>query len=105
MDRQQMLLDLETLETTYNSSEWLKSQDHEPLIGDPNCPALAQEYGISRASCYSVFLERIDAKYQCRFERCRSFPPCSLEDALRHQRCNHFNHRPFLCTPVDGREW
>ena len=105
MDRKKLLQDLKILESTYNNSEWLKNHDHEPLIGDPDCPALAQEYGISRVSCYSVFLEEINATYLCRFERCRDFAPCSLEDALRHQRFNHFDHRPFLCAPVNGRQW
>lgn len=105
MDRQTMLRDLKILESTYNKSDWLKSHDHEPLIGDPDCPALAQEYGISRLSCYSVFLEKINATYLCRFEACRGFSPCSLEDALRHQRYHHFDHRPFLCAPVNGRQW
>ena len=73
MDRQKLLQDLEILESTYNNSGWLQSHDHEPLIGDPDCPALAQEYGISRVSCYSVFLEEINATYLCRFERCRDF--------------------------------
>lgn len=106
MDKQKMSRDLKILEGTYNGSEWLKNHDHEPLIGDPDCPDLAQEYGMTRVSCYSVFLERInDATYRCRFERCRGFAPCSLEDALRHQRYNHFDHRPFLCAPVNGGQW
>ena len=100
-----MSRDLKILENTYNNSEWLQNHDHEPLVGDLDCPALAQEYGISRVSCYSVFLEEINATYLCRFERCRGFAPSSLEDALRHQRYNHFDHRPFLCAPDNGKQW
>ena len=106
MDEQKTARDLKVLENAYNSAEWLKNHDHEPLIGDPNCPSLAQEYGIARASCYSVFLKKTsEDTYLCRFERCQGFSACSLEHALRHQRYCHFDHRPFLCAPASGKQW
>lgn len=106
MDHQKKARDLKVLENAYNSSEWLENHEHEPLIGDPNCPSLAQEYGIARASCFSVFLDKTrEETYLCRFERCQGFPACSFEDALRHQRYSHFNHRPFLCGPASGTQW
>lgn len=106
MDRQKMEMDLNILESKYNNAAWLINHDHEPLIGDFDCPSLAQDYGIARTSCFSVFLEKVnEGTYLCRFERCHGFPPCSLEDALRHQRYSHFDHRPFLCAPANGKQW
>ena len=36
--------------------------------------------------------------WECRFEDCRYFRVTSLEDAIRHVRYLHFDHRPFVCT-------
>ena len=98
--------DLLTLERAYNSSEWLATQDHEPVVGDFTCPTSAEKYGIRGKSCYTVFVEDKDnGTYGCRYERCRAFFTRSLDDAVRHQRNYHFDHRPFLCTPPSGQSW
>lgn len=94
------------LERSVNLSGWHANHDHEPVVGDPTCPKFAEEYGIRGQSCYTAFVEdREDGTYACRYERCRGFLTSSLDDAVRHQRCHHFDHRPFMCIPVSGRPW
>ena len=98
--------DLAKLEEMFNESPWLLQHLLEPLIGDPNCPEMAETYGITRASCYTVFVElNEDETYGCRFERCHAYEERSLEEAIRHQRYHHFDHRPFECISVGGARW
>ena len=61
------------------------NRDPEPVVGHPSCPNLA-EYGFRHA-------------------RCIAFLTFSLDDAVRHQRSQHFDHRPFMCIPPSGRPW
>ena len=99
--------DLKKLEDMFNKFPWLLEQLLEPLVGDPSCPELAETYGITRMSCYTVFVEHNeeDDTYGCRFERCHAYKEPSLEEAIRHQRSQHFNHRPFECVSVGGARW
>jgi len=74
------------------------SYPHKPSI----CPGGMSPYlyGIRGKSCYTVFVEdKQDGTYGCRYERCRDFLTYSLDDAIRHQRSHHFDHRPFVSIP------
>ena len=98
--------ELEELENDFNESAWLLHHRLEPLVGDPSCHYLAEKYGKQRRSCYTVFVkDNEDDTYECRHARCRGLQTDSLEDAITHQRRNHFNHRPFQCTPPSGTQW
>lgn len=88
------------------SSPWFDKNHVEPVVGHPDCPGLADDYGIPGASCYTVFVEvNEDRIYGCRYESCSAFRARSLEDAIRHQRYYHFYHRPFVCIPSNGGLW
>ena len=90
----------------FTSSPWLEKNDVEPVVGHPDCPGLADDYGIPGASCYTVFVEfNEDRIYGCRHESCSAFRARSLDDAIRHQRYYHFYHRPFVCVPSNGKQW
>jgi len=108
----QKRIHLKTLVAIFNASTWLRGNHHEPRIGDPDAPQLAELYGPRGRSCYIVFVHDWgDGTYGCCHEAC--FRPAghggyatrSLEDAIRHQRYNHFNHRPFECVPINGSQW
>ena len=99
-------LELKQLEDDFNESAWLRHHRLEPLVGDSSCHYLAEKYGIRRRSCYTVFVkDNEDDTYACLHERCRGLQTDSLEDAITHQRRNHFNHRPFQCNPLSGTLW
>jgi len=98
--------DLKQLEDIFNKSPWLLDHLLEPVIGDPSCHHLAEEYGICGASCYTVFVQdNEDETYGCRHERCHAFQVHSLEGAITHQRYYHFDHRPFECVIPNGGQW
>lgn len=101
----QAIADLKTLEKSFRESTWLRGNHHEPLVGDPDCPYLAQAYGLSRRSCLSVFVDTHTAGYKCRFERCFAFTFKNLDEALKHLRQHHFGNRPFVCLPENGTTW
>jgi len=98
--------ELVSLEQHFDSSSWLANHDLEPVVGAPACPRLAERYGIRGKSCFTVFVEdKQNGTYGCRYERCHPFLTYSLDDAVRHQRSHHFDHRPFVCIPASGRPW
>ena len=98
--------ELKELEKNLNESVWLLHHLHEPLVGDSDCHYLAEKYGKCRASCYTAFVQdNEDDTYGCRHEKCRGFQTDSLEDAITHQRKQHFDHRPFECIPLSGTLW
>jgi len=104
--------DLDHLATMYNQSQWLSENKHEPHIGDPDAPALADEYGARGRSCYAVFVSMSrDGTYGCFHDSCflpvdrGGYSARSLDQAIRHQRYHHFYHQPFECVPVDGTHW
>jgi hypothetical protein len=87
--------DLETLRCTFENESWPSGR--EPKIGDLDCPVLAEGYGERGRSCYVVFVyKKADKTYGCRHERCfqdgddRGPSFRSPEDAIKHQRRNHF---------------
>jgi hypothetical protein len=102
----QVQRDLRTLKEVYEGSPWLKNNELEPLVGDEGSPHLTQTYGLPRRSCLTVFVwARDEGEFGCRFERCHAFTSRSIEDAIKHLRKHHFDHRPFVCLPTDGKTW
>jgi len=98
--------DLLTLEKIYRDALWFRADAPEPLIGDQDCPHLAQTYGLPRRSCLTVFLEvHDDGSVKCRFERCFAFTFSTIDNGLKHLREHHFGNRPFVCLPENGRIW
>lgn len=98
--------DLQTLEEIYSNAPWLIYDVHEPLIGDQDCPHLAQAYGLRGRSCLSAFLDaQDDGSVKCRFERCFAFAFSTVDKGLKHLRDHHFGHRPFVCLPENGATW
>jgi hypothetical protein len=91
----QMRRDLETLRFNFERESW--QYGREPLIGDPDCPVLAEAYGERGRSCYVVFVyKKVDGTYGCKHKPCfrdgdDRGPSFRLpEDAIRHQRDYHF---------------
>ena len=90
----QMRIDLNTLMCEYEAARWRPG--HEPIIGSPDCPPLAQKYGDRGRSCYAVFVYRKAAgPYGCRHDGCfrdgddkgPSFQ--SMMEAIKHQNNYH----------------
>jgi hypothetical protein len=109
MDRDEVLpQDLKLLEQECNSSQWLAENDHEPCVGDPSCPNLAEGRGIRGMSLYTAFVKNARGEAEahgCHFAPCAAYHTYSLEEAIRHQRDHHFNHKPFVCVPASGKQW
>jgi hypothetical protein len=98
--------DFTQLEQKIISSPWYASNTHEPICGNPDSPYLADCYGIRGMSCYTAFLDaKPNGAYGCWREECSAYSTRKLEDAVKHQRTNHFSHRPFLCVPTNGTVW
>jgi hypothetical protein len=104
--------DLKLLEDIFKKASWLQHNRHEPLIGGPDCPALAEAYGERGRSCFIVFVhQKSDRTYGCRHEACfqengeGGYSTRSLENVIRHQRYHHFYHQPFICVPSNGTRW
>lgn len=106
MDRDELPQDLNMLEQECNCSQWLNQNEHEPRVGDPLCSKLAEGRGIRGMSLYTAFVrDRSSGIYGCHFAPCFAYHTYSLDDAIRHQREHHFNHKPFLCVPASGNTW
>ena len=96
--------DLIKLEQEITSSPWYAANAVEPPCGSPDCPHTADCYGIRGVSCYTAFVIAQPAgTFGC--WRCHAYSARKLEDAVKHQRSNHFNHKPFLCVPANGSIW
>ena len=94
------------LEQDIISSAWYAANDLEPACGDLDCPYHADAYGIRGMSCYTAFVDtKPDGTFGCWREQCSSYSRRKLDDAVKHQRTNHFNHKPFVCTPTNGTTW
>jgi hypothetical protein len=97
---------LEEREREFNLSSWLETHSIEPNVGHPSCPSIAEECGARGMSCYTAFVaDDGSGQFGCCFEECRRFRVKSVEEAIRHLRRDHFNHRPFMCTPPNGKPW
>jgi hypothetical protein len=98
--------DLIQLEQEIISSPWYAANALEPTCGTPGCPYAADRYGICGMSCYTPFVDtKPNGTFGCWREECSAYSTQKREDAVKHQRANHFNHRPFLCTPTNGTVW
>ena len=104
--------DLNNLENIFSGSLWLHGNIHEPKIGDPDTPEVAEAYGARGRSCFIVFVHKGgNGTYRCCHESCfrpverGGYATRSLENAIRHQRYHHFYHRPFQCVPINGNHW
>ncbi|SRR5258706_4324701 len=98
--------DLTQLEQSIISSPWHAANTLEPTCGSPDCPYHADRYGIRGMSCYTAFVDtKPDDTFGCWYEECSRYSVRRLEDAVKHQRANHFNHKPFLCIPANGTAW
>jgi hypothetical protein len=91
----QMRSDLDTLNALFEAASW--TSGNEPVIGSPDCPVLAEEYGERGRSCYVAFVyKKEDGSYGCRHVRCfqdgddRGPSFRSPVEAIKHQRKNHF---------------
>ena len=93
----------------YNTSEWLANNEHELRIGQPDCLALANKSGTRGRSCYIVFVSEEgvgDMDVALTDVMASSLVLTRpLDHAVQHQRCHHFDHRPFVCIPVGGQPW
>jgi len=102
--RTQKEKDLIQLEQEIISSPWYAANDLEPPCGSPSCPYSADCYGVRGMSCYTAFvIAQPVGTFGC--WHCPAYSTRKLEDAVKHQRSNHFNHKPFLCTPTNGTVW
>ena len=98
--------DLTQLEQDIISSPWHAANALEPTCGSLNCPYRADLYGIRGLSCYTAFVDtKPDGTFGCWYEECSRYSVRRLEDAVKHLRANHFNHKPFLCVPTNGTPW
>jgi hypothetical protein len=98
--------DLNRLEQEIISSPWYAVNALEPTCGTPACPYLADCYGVRGMSCYTALVDvKPNGTFGCWHEGCTTYSAGKIEDAVKHQRTNHFNHRPFLCTPTNGTIW
>ena len=90
--------EVKELEKAFNESSWLHNHAMEPVIGHPDCPAAAEKHGVRGMPCYTALVQDYgNGRFGCRYEECRRFWVNSLDDAVRHMRYQHFDHRPFVC--------
>lgn len=98
--------DFDRLERYILDSRWLANNDFEPIVGHPDCLAVADKYSARGVSCYSVFVRSCGSgTFGCAYDRCYRTEFRTVDGALRHLRSYHFNHRPFVCTPSSGKIW
>ena len=63
--------DLNNLVGIFNGSLWLHGGTHEPRIGDPDTPEVAEVYGLHGRSCFIVYVhERGNGPYRRCHESC-----------------------------------
>jgi len=86
-------------------SKFLQLQQPEPIVGEPsaNYPAAVEEHGIKGQSIYTVLIDRPAMEtFTCKF--CPQIVEDNLEDAIAHQRSDHFGHYPYRC-PAPHTQW
>jgi hypothetical protein len=95
--------DLIQLEEKIITLPWYAANTIEPTCGSPDCPYPADLYGVCGMSCYTAFVvAKPNDTFGCWREECAAYSTPKLDDAVKHQRANHFNHKPFLCAPANG---
>ena len=78
------------------NSNFLRSQQREPLVGDATCPLTVEQGGIKGQSVYTALFDNDDRQiYSCKM--CSHIVKDDLEGAITHQR-DHFRHCPFQCS-------
>ena len=85
-------------------SNFLRFQQPEPIVGGPvaTYPAMVEEFGIKGQSVYTALFTNIDmVNFPCQL--C-SHTVDDLEDAITHQRIDHFGHYPYQC-PATNPQW
>lgn len=97
--------DLNQLEQEFLSAPWHAANTLEPPCGSPECPYTADCYGVRGMSCYTAFVTAAQPAGTFGCWRCHAYSARKIEDAVKHQRSNHFNHKPFLCVPANGTVW
>ena len=98
--------DLALLEQNILSSPWYAANALEPTCGSPECPYVADCHGVRGMSCYTAFvITRSDGTFGCWREECSAYSTRQIENAVKHQRTNHFNHKPFLCVSANITPW
>ena len=99
-------VNLQKLEEIIKASAWLRNNELEPCIGDPDCPAEADPHGIRGLSVYTAFVNRQNGDaYGCKYARCSAYSVRCMEEAVRHQRIHHFDHSPYLCLASTWNAW
>ena len=101
-----MDVNLQKLKEIIKASDWLRNNELEPRIGDANCPAEADPYGIRGLSVYTAFVRNQNGDaYGCNYELCGAYSTRTMEQAVRHQRIHHFDHSPYLCLAATWNAW
>jgi hypothetical protein len=81
-----------------SGSDFLRFDLPEPTIGysSTKYPAAVEVYGIKGQSVYTALFHHLDMEtFSCRL--C-PHKVDDLEDAITHQRVDHFGHHPYLCV-------
>jgi len=61
-----------------------------------SCPAAVEELGIKGLSVYTTLFHHLDMEmFACKL--CSHTVEGNLEDAIAHQRIDHFGHYPYRC--------
>ena len=80
-------------------------QQPEPVVGGPSStyPPAVEEQGIKGQSVYTALFHHLDMQtFTCKI--CRHEVKTNLEDAIAHQRNDHFYHYPYQCMP-NNADW
>ena len=91
--------ELKNFEEIFHNSYCMALNDPGPLVDDPDCPALADKYGIRKRSCYTAFIQ-VNEGDTYRYRTYPGFQTRSLEEAIIHQRQGHFYYSPFECRRI-----
>jgi len=80
-------------------SHFFRFQLLEPIVGDPaaDYPEALGKYGLKGLSVYTSLFYHVDMEvFTCIL--CPHEDRGELEDAITHQRTNHFHHYPYVCS-------
>ena len=91
--------------TWISASDFRRLQLPEPIVGGSadNLPAGVEERGIKGKSIYTALYNNTDMEtFACKL--CPHIVKDDLEDAITHQRIDHFGHYPFQC-PAPNTQW
>ena len=96
-----------------HSSEFVKNNTLEPIIGSPDANNLMaglpselwKNYGAEGRSVYSLFIKADGKDYKCLW--CGDVYEDRMQRALGHFRKKHMHHKPFPCRLIHagGKPW